>query len=59
MKTVKRSKLSNLRMAAGQEKHYDVVILDGRVKEWVGIGWIDLREAADKDKKKYPTVVNG
>ena len=57
MKTVKRSKLSNLRMTAGQEKKYSVVVVDGRVKEWVGIGWIDLREATAEDREKYPVAV--
>lgn len=41
-KTIKRNELSNIRMAAGNEKRISKVICDGHVKEWVGIGWIDL-----------------
>jgi len=57
MKTIARSKLSNHRMIAGNEKKYSVVIVDGILKEWVGIGWIELRQATKKDKEKYPTVL--
>ncbi len=57
MKTVKRSELSNLRMAAGNEQRIGIVIDDGVVKEWVGIGWIDLGPADAEDEKKYPKVV--
>ena len=53
---VQRNELSNIRMVAGNEKKYKKVILDGMVKEWIGIGWIDLRKATAKDKKKFPTV---
>jgi hypothetical protein len=55
MKTVKRSELSNMKMVAGNEKKYDAVIVDGVVKEWVGIGWIETD--AKPDPKKYPTAV--
>ena len=57
MKTVRRSELNNLRMAAGNEGKYDIVILDGMVKQWVGIGWIGGTKATKEDIKKYPTVV--
>ena len=56
MTTVKRSALSNFKMAAGNEKRISKVILDGMLKEWVGIGWVDLRRATAADLKKYPTV---
>jgi hypothetical protein len=59
MKTVKRGELSNLRMAAGNENKYSIVIVDGRVKEWVGIGWIDLRQATEADRKKYLIATEG
>jgi hypothetical protein len=57
-KTITRSELSNLRMVAGNEKKYDIVIINGMVREWVGIGWIDLRVADAKDHKAFPTVVD-
>lgn len=45
-------------MAAGNERKYNKVILDGNVQEWVGIGWIDLYKATEKDRQKYPTVID-
>jgi hypothetical protein len=58
-KTVKASELSKLRMAAGNEKKYDTVIHNGEVKDWVGIGWIVVRDATDADYNKFPEVKNG
>lgn len=49
-----RGELSNLRMVAGNERKYDKVIDDGELKEWVGFGWITLREAVEEDYEKYP-----
>jgi len=57
METVHASKLSRIRMVAGQEKIYRQVIDNGIVKDWVGFGWVDLRDATPADYKKYPTVV--
>lgn len=54
---VKRSELTNLRMVAGNDRKYDKVIIDGRVKEWVGIGWIDLGVPSDADRLLLPEVV--
>ena len=56
MKTVTRHAVSSLRMVAGNEKKHPIVILDGIVKEWVGIGWIGEGKASIEDKRKYPTV---
>ena len=49
MKTVKATELSKFRMAGGNEEKYTAVIDDGILKEWVAIGWIDIREATEKD----------
>lgn len=54
---IKRSELQNLRMVAGNERKYRKVIIDGRVKEWVGIGWIDLGVPSDADRLLLPEVV--
>lgn len=54
--TVLRRELSLIRMAAGGEKFHPIVIDDRTVKEWVGIGWIDLRRATADDYTKYPIV---
>jgi hypothetical protein len=56
VKTVKASELVNIRMVGGNEKKYDAVIDNGILKEWVAIGWIDLRKATDEDHKKFPVV---
>lgn len=49
-KVVKREKLTTISMVAGNEKIYKKVIDGGQVKEWVGIGWIDIDEKPDKRK---------
>jgi len=49
--------LSNIRMTAGNESKYSFVIDDGILKQWVAIGWIDLRSATSADKREYPTVL--
>lgn len=49
-------KLSTLSMVAGNEKRVRFVIDGGMLKEWVGIGWIDIRKATAADRKKYPEV---
>ena len=54
---ITRKELSNLRMVAGNEKKYGKVIMGGVLKEWIGFGWIVLRIATEKDRKRYPEVV--
>lgn len=54
--TIKRRELTNLRMVVGNEKKYSVVIIDGVVKEWIGIGWLELREPTEEDLKTFPVV---
>lgn len=44
-------------MVAGGEKKHPVVIHDGMVKQWVGIGWVTEGKAKAADRKAYPTVV--
>lgn len=53
---VKRSRLSNISMVEGGEKKHPVVIDGGIVKEWVGIGWIDLHPAGASDYEHFPEV---
>lgn len=43
-------------MVAGGEKRISQVILNGKVKEWVGIGWIDMRDATPEDYRKIREV---
>jgi len=56
--TVKRLELSNIRMIDGNEQKYDTVIQDGVLMEWVGIGWIGVRDATPEDNEKYPVVID-
>ena len=57
VKTVKLSELSILRMTTGGEKKYSRVVINGVLKEWVGIGWIDIRRAKTRDLTTYPMAV--
>ena len=56
--TVRRRELSNIRMVGGNERKYKAVIQDGVLKEWVGFGWIEVRDATPEDNEKYPVVIN-
>jgi hypothetical protein len=56
MKTIDAKKLSNVAMVNGNEKRYSIVIHNGILKEWVGIGWIELRKANAADRSNYPRV---
>ena len=56
-KVVDASKLSTIAMTTGGEKKFTKVVDGGVLKEWVGIGWIDIGKASKEDKLKYPTVV--
>ena len=57
--TVSRSELSTIKMAAGNEKRFGTVIMDGIVQEWAGIGWISNGVPATKrDYKNYPEVID-
>jgi hypothetical protein len=53
-KPVSYRDVSTLAMTSGNEKKLSKVIHEGILKEWVGIGWIDLRPATKEDSKKYP-----
>jgi len=57
IKTVKSVELHSSKMVMGNENKYSRVIHNGRVKEWTGIGWLDLRHANKKDTEKFPTVI--
>jgi len=57
MKTIPVNEVSILKMVAGNEKRFRAVIDDGILKEWIGFGWIENREATPEDYKKYAVVV--
>ena len=54
--TIPAAECSTLKMVAGNERKITCVIDEGEVKEWVGIGWITLRQATPSDRKRFPTV---
>lgn len=49
--------VSTIAMVAGKEKKIAKVIHNGVVKEWVGIGWVDLDPATAADFLKFPEVL--
>ena len=53
---IPRSALSNLRMAAGNERRIRAVIMDGHVHRWVGIGWVDEGEPMPAQLRRLPVV---
>lgn len=53
---VPASELSTIKMSCRTDQTFHIVIDEGTVKQWVGIGWIDLREATKDDYTKYPEV---
>lgn len=54
---VEARELSLLAMVGGKEGKYRIVVDKGVVKQWVGIGWIELRKATETDLDTYPVVV--
>lgn len=58
IRTVSVHETSSLRMAAGNEKHLTKVIEEGKLKEWVGIGWVEETEPLTLNQAlTYPWVV--
>lgn len=58
-KTIKRSKLSRLAFC-NSDKLPEAVIMDGKLYDWVGIGWVAVDDnPSDKALQKYPHVVEG
>ena len=58
-KPVSYRDISSISMTSGKEKSLSMVIHGGILKQWVGIGWIDLRTAKKDDFEKYPEVKEG
>lgn len=58
VQTVTRKQLSTISMVNGNEHKFSVVIMDGQVKEWVGIGWIDVGPPTEDQKVSLPHVID-
>lgn len=56
MTEVHARELSSIAMVEGNESKYRIVVDGDMLKEWVGIGWIELRKATEADREKYPEV---
>jgi len=56
MNTIPISKCSTIAMVNGGERTHPTVVHGVVLKQWVGIGWINLRKATQEDKEKYPSV---
>ena len=56
MTQIPAKELTNMAMVNGNEAFYKVVIDTGMIKEWVGIGWIEIRKANPADYKRIPEV---
>lgn len=58
MRTVTFQEVSIMAMASGGERTISNVIHDGKLMHWVGIGWVEVREATEADKEQHPSVVS-
>jgi hypothetical protein len=62
MITVKLSELNKIRMSTNPPecvvKADCKVILNGMVKQYIGIGWIDIAPATPKDYETIPQVID-
>lgn len=56
--TVSRRDLETIPMVAGNEKRISAVILDGTVRRWVGIGWVDEGKPTPSQRRILPRVVD-
>lgn len=58
MKTYPRHKCSTLLMGCGGRGKPTRVIDGDTLKEYVGIGWIEIRKATARDRRLYPVLVD-
>lgn len=56
-KTVTKREMTTIHMVQGGERKHSRVIVDGRVMNWVGFGWVDEGEADAYDRRVLPTAV--
>lgn len=49
--------LRTISMVTKNGKKYQTVIHAGIIKDWVGIGWIELGKPTKEDFKKYPIAL--
>jgi hypothetical protein len=54
--TVSRESMHSGKMGSG-EGNPTMVIVDGQLKQYVGIGWVDIRPATAFDYDAYPVAV--
>ena len=61
MKAISRSEIHPIKMSTNPPKEivncgYKVINTDGHVYEYVGIGWVKIREAVMDDYKEIPQL---
>lgn len=54
---LRRGDVTNAKMVAGNERRFTRVVVDGRVKCWVGIGWVDEGDPTPAQLRSLPLVV--
>jgi hypothetical protein len=57
MTRIKRKDVSTIAMVEGGETRISKVVVDGRVMEWVGIGWIDVTDTTTPAERRSLPVV--
>ena len=57
-KTYPRSKTGSILMGCGGDDKPGIVIDGDKVMEYVGIGWVELRTATQKDREEYPELTD-
>lgn len=57
--TVTHKQCDTIAMVEGGERRHPIIIDGNRVMQWVGFGWISLREATPDDRTKYPALLPG
>ena len=57
MKTVNVKQLSALRMVASGERQHPKVIHEGKVKQWIGFGWVTERDVELPDYDELPVAI--
>jgi hypothetical protein len=55
---VSADECSKIRMTSGGEDRISIVIHAGKLKQWVGISWVELSQATEQDYYTYPTVAS-
>ena len=56
-RTVEVKELSQIKMVSGNENKFTKVVHEDKVKQWVGMGWIEERAATASDYASIPVAI--